>query len=72
MAEDTRFRLVFNTAGGQILLDHQCHLKGNGIVKLPQIQTGQLLDLFQAVHQSVPVDKKLTGGFGNVQIGCQN
>ena len=38
------------------------------MVKLPQIQTGQLLDLLQPVHQGVAVDEQLTGSFGNVQV----
>ena len=27
----------FNSSGSQILLNHQCHLKGNGIVKFTQL-----------------------------------
>ena len=38
------------------------------MIKLAQIQAGQLLDLFQAVHQGVAVDKELPGGLGNVQV----
>ena len=55
-------------AGGQVLADHQRHLEHDGMVELAQVQTRQLLDLFQAVHQSVAMDKQLTGGFGNIQI----
>ena len=54
--------------GGQIFPHHQSHLKYDGVVKLTQIQTSQLLDLLKAVHQGVPVDKELTGGFGYIQI----
>ena len=55
-------------SAGQVLADHQRHLKDDGMVKLAQIQTGKLLDLLQAVHQGVPVDEQLTGGFRNVQV----
>ena len=51
--------LRVNAAAGQVLLDHQRHLEGNGIVELPQIQTRQLLDLLQTVHQGVAVDEQL-------------
>ncbi|CAN4027001.1 Lipocalin-like domain-containing protein, partial [Dysosmobacter welbionis] len=54
--------------GGQIFLDHQSHLEGNGVVELPQVQARQLLDLLQPVHQSVPVDEQLPGGLGHVQV----
>ena len=38
------------------------------MVKLPQIQAGELLDLFQAVHQGVTVDKQLAGSLRYIQI----
>ena len=56
----------FDPAGNQILLNHKGNLKGDGIVELPQIQAGELLDLFQTVHQGVPVDKELTGSLRHV------
>ena len=55
-------------SGGQILAYHQGHLKDDGMVKLAQIQTGQLLDLLKTVHQRIAVDKQLAGGLGDVQI----
>ena len=55
-------------SGREVFADHQRHLKHDGVVELTQIQTGELLDLLQAVHQGVPVDKELPGGFGNVQV----
>ena len=48
-----------NVAGGQIFPNHEGHLENNGVIKLPQIQPGELLDLLQSVHQGIPVDKKL-------------
>ena len=59
---------VVDAPGDQVLLDHQRHLEGDGVVKLPQIQSGKLLDLLQAVHQGVPVDKELPGRLGYVQV----
>ena len=38
------------------------------MVKLAQVQAGELLDLLQPVHQGITVDKQLTGSFRNVQI----
>ena len=52
----------------EVLLDHQCDLEDNGMVKFPQVQTSQLLDLFQTVHQCVPVYKQLSGSFRNIQV----
>ena len=55
-------------SGGQVLTDHQRNLKHDSVVKQAQIQPGKLLDLLQTVHQSVSVDKQLTGGFGHIQV----
>ena len=49
---------IFGRVVGQVLLDHQRHLKDDGIVELTQIQTGQFFDLFQTIHQRVAVDKQ--------------
>ena len=38
------------------------------MVKLPQIQSRELFDLFQTVDQGVAVDKELPGGLGDVQV----
>ena len=38
------------------------------MVKLTQIQAGQLLDLLQTVNQRVAVDKQLAGSFRHIQI----
>ena len=38
--------LEFNRLGIEVLLYHQSHLKGDGVLKLAQIQTRQLADLF--------------------------
>lgn len=53
---------------GEVLLHHQRYLEGDGVIKLPQIQTRQLLDLLQPVHQRVPVDEQLPSGLGDVQV----
>ena len=38
------------------------------MVELTQIQTGELLDLFQTINQGIAVDKQLPGSLGNVQV----
>ena len=60
--------ILANIPGRQVLTHHQCHLEHDRMVKLAQVQTGQLFDLLQAVHQSITVHKQLTGSFRNVQI----
>ena len=54
--------------GDEVLLDHQRHLEGNCVVELPQVQTGELLDLLQPVDQGIPVDEELPGGLRHVQV----
>ena len=58
----------FDSPGNEVLLDHQRHLEGNGIIELPQVQAGELLDLLQPVHQGVAVDEQLPGSLGHVQV----
>ena len=55
-------------SGRQILTHHQCYLEHDGMVKLTQIQSGQLLDLLQTVNQRITMDKQLAGSFGHIQI----
>ena len=38
------------------------------MVKFPQIQSRQLFNLFQTVHQRIAVNKQLAAGLGNVQV----
>ena len=38
------------------------------MVKLSQIQAGELLDLLQTIHQGVAVDEELSGGLGHIQV----
>ena len=61
-------RSGIDAAGRQVLLDHQGNLEGDGVVKLPQIQPGELLDLFQPVDQCIAVDEELPGSLGDVQV----
>ena len=53
---------------GQVFLHHQRYLEHDGVLELPQVQPGDLLDLLQAVDQSVPVHEQLPGGLGDVQV----
>lgn len=43
-------------------------LKGQGILKGTEIQPELFLDFLKAVHKSVPVDIKLSGGFRKIQV----
>ena len=54
------FRSILAVQRVQILLDHHGHLEHDGVVKLPQVQPGHLLDLFQAVDQGVAVNVQLS------------
>ena len=67
-AFDTNITLRLEAPGYQILLDHQSHLEGDGVVELTQIQTGELLELLQTVDQSVAVDEQLSGRLRHVQV----
>ena len=60
--------LIFDRVCSQVLLDHQRNLEDDGVVKLPQVQAGELFDLLQAVDQGVSVNEQLAGGFRNVQV----
>ena len=57
-----------NAPAGQIFLDHQRHLEGDGIVKLPEIQTGELLDLLETVDERISVDEQLSRRFGEDEV----
>ena len=49
--------LGLDAAARQVLLDHEGDLEGDGVVELTQVETSQLLDFLQAVHQRVAVEK---------------
>ena len=57
-----------DTAAGEVLFDHQCHLEGDGVIKFPQIQSRQLLDLLQPVHQGIPVHEELPGSLRDIEV----
>ena len=44
-------------------MHHHGNLKDNRLVEFPQIQPRELINLFQAVHQRVPVHKQLPAMF---------
>ena len=58
---------VVDAPGDQVLLDHQRHLEGDGVVKLPQVQSGELFDLLQPVDERIQVDEKLSRCHRNIQ-----
>ena len=43
-------------------------LNHDGVVELPQVQAGELFDLFQPVDQGVAVDEQAAAGLGHVQV----
>ena len=63
-----RLESILGGLGAEVLLDHEGHLEGDGMLKLAEIQAGQLADLLQAVHQGIAVDEELTGGLGHIQV----
>ena len=60
--------LEFYRLGIQILSDHECHLKGDGMLKFSEVKSCKLADFFQTVNKSISMYKQLSGGFGYVQI----
>lgn len=56
----SRIQLEFRRIRREVLLYHQCDLENDCVVEFTQIQTGQLLDLLQAVHQCITVYEQLT------------
>ena len=61
-------KLCIDAAAGEILLHHEGYLEGDGIVKLTEVEAGELLDLLETIHQRIAVDEQLAGGFGHVQV----
>lgn len=64
----SRIQLEFRRIRREVLLYHQCDLENDCVVEFTQIQTGQLLDLLQAVHQCITVYEQLTGSLRYIQI----
>ena len=60
--------LILDGVGCEILLDHEGYLEYDSMVKLAQVKTCELLDLFKAVNKGVSVNKQLAAGFGNVEV----
>ena len=60
--------LSANIPGGQVFTNHQRYLKYDSVIKFAQIQTCLLFDFLQAIHQSIAVDKQLTGSLRHIQI----
>ena len=52
----------------EVLLDHKSYLEHDSVLEFAQVKTGELLDLFKSVHQSVAVYEQLTRGLGNVEV----
>ena len=59
---------IFGRVGGQIFLDHQRHLKDDGIIEVAQVKAGQLADLLKAVDQRVTVNEQTAARLGDVQV----
>ena len=63
-----RYFRLSGLSGRQILADHQRHLEDDGMVELPQVQPGELLDLLQAEDQGISMDEQLPGSLGDIQV----
>ena len=61
-------RSILHRLIGEILLDHESHLEDNGMVEFAQIETGELLDLFQTIDEGISVNKQLAGSLGDIQV----
>lgn len=59
---------IFGRIGGEVLLDHQGHLKDDSIVKVAQVKAGQLANLFQTVDQRIAVDKQPAARLRDIQV----
>ena len=59
---------IFGRVGGQIFLDHQRHLKDDGIIEVAQVKAGQLADLLKTVDQRVTVNEQTAARLGDVQV----
>ena len=68
LAVKRNFILVFYGICRKIFFDHKCNLENDCMVKLTKIKAGELFDFFKTVNKRVSVDKKLTAGFGNVEV----
>ena len=51
--------------------DHERHFTDDGIIKLADIQPGQLLDLVQAVDQGIAVEIEISGALCNAKTRVQ-
>ena len=59
---------VLHGAGGEVFLDHEGDLEDDGVIEFTQIQTGQLLDFLQAVHERITVYEQFTRSFGDIEV----
>ena len=54
--------------GDKISLNHESYLKGDSVVEFTEVETGELADLFQTVHERISVYEELSGSFGNIEV----
>ena len=59
---------TLNLSGIQVFLDHKRYFENNSMVKLSQIQSGNLLDFLQPINKCITMYKKLSRRLRNVQI----
>ena len=59
---------ILGRVGGQIFLDHQGYLENDSVVKVAQIQAGQLANLLQTVDQRVAMDEQPAARLGDIQV----
>ena len=49
-------------AACKVFSNHERDLKNDGVIELTQVETGQLFDLLEAVHQRIAVYEQLARG----------
>ena len=59
---------IFHGVCVEILVDHEGDFENDSVVEFSQIETGELFDFLKTVYEGVAVDKKLSRGFGNVEV----
>lgn len=58
----------FDRLGGKVFLDHHGDLEGDGVIKLTEVKSRQLTDLFKSVNKRISVDEELSRCLGNIEI----
>ena len=58
----------FDRLGGKVFLDHHGDLEGDGVIKLTEVKSRQLTDLFKSVNKRISVDEELSRCLGTLRL----